>query len=97
MSVVLAPAALRQGAEIHDHLRHHAKAILAIGVLVPAAYILVLTAMSFTPVSYIAPAREVSILIGTILGTHFLSEGQAGKRIAAAIVMMIGLAALALG
>jgi drug/metabolite transporter (DMT)-like permease len=97
MSVVLAPAALRRRAEVRHHLRQHAKAILAIGVLVPAAYILVLTAMSFTLVSYIAPAREVSILIGTILGTHFLSEGQAGKRIAAALVMMLGLAALALG
>ncbi len=97
MSVILAPAALRRRAEIRHHVRTHGKAILAIGVLVPAAYILVLTAMSFTLVSYIAPAREVSILFGTILGTHFLSEGQAGKRIAAALVMMLGVAALALG
>jgi drug/metabolite transporter (DMT)-like permease len=97
MSVILAPAALRRRAEIGHHLRQHGKAILAIGMLVPAAYILVLTAMSFTLVSYIAPAREVSILIGTVMGTHLLSEGQAGKRIAAAVVMMLGLAALALG
>ena len=82
---------------IRHHLRQHGKAILAIGVLVPAAYILVLTAMSFTLVSYIAPAREVSILIGTVMGTHLLSEGQAGKRIAAAVVMVFGLVALALG
>ncbi len=61
------------------------------------AYILVLTAMTFTPVSYIAPAREVSILFATIMGTHLLSEGHTGRRNAAALVMVFGLAALALG
>jgi drug/metabolite transporter (DMT)-like permease len=97
MSVMLAPLALKRRAEIRHHLQHHLTPVLAIGVLVPTAYILVLTAMSFTPVSYIAPAREVSILFGTIMGTHLLSEGQAGKRIAAAVIMVFGLAALALG
>ena len=97
MSVILAPVALRRRAEIRHHLQHHLTPVLAIGVLVPTAYILVLTAMTFTPVSYIAPAREVSILFGTIMGTHLLSEGQAGKRIAAAMIMVFGLAALALG
>jgi drug/metabolite transporter (DMT)-like permease len=97
MSAVLAPLVVRRRAEIRQHLRQHLGTIVAIGGLVPAAYILVLTAMSFTPVSYIAPAREVSILIGTIMGTQLLSEGQASKRIAAAVVMFFGLAALALG
>ena len=97
MSVMLAPLALKRRAEIRHHLQHHLTPVLAIGALVPTAYILVLTAMSFTPVSYIAPAREVSILFGTIMGTHLLSEGQAGKRIAAAVIMVFGLAALALG
>ena len=59
MSVMLAPLALKQRAEIRHHLQHHLTPVLAIGVLVPTAYILVLTAMSFTPISYIAPAREV--------------------------------------
>jgi drug/metabolite transporter (DMT)-like permease len=97
MSVILAPLALRRRAEIRHHLQHHLAAILAIGALVPTAYILVLTAMRFTPISYIAPAREISILFGTIMGTHLLSEGQAGKRIVAAVAMILGLAALALG
>ena len=66
-------------------------------MLVPAAYILVLTAMSFSPVSYVAPAREVSILIGTLMGTHLLSEGQSRRRIAAAATMVVGVVALALG
>jgi drug/metabolite transporter (DMT)-like permease len=97
ISVLLAPFAILGRAEVRGHVRHHRGHVLAIGILVPAAYILVLTAMSFTPISYIAPAREVSILFGTIMGTHFLSEGPAGKRIAAAVAMMLGVAALALG
>lgn len=97
MSAVLAPLAVRRRGEVREQLHQHLGTVLAIGVLVPAAYILVLTAMSFTPVSYIAPAREVSILIGTIMGAQLLSEGQAGKRIAAAVVMIFGLVALALG
>ena len=32
--------------------------------------------MSFTPVSYVAPAREISILIGTAMGARLLAEGD---------------------
>ena len=50
-----------------------------------------------SPISYVAPAREVSILIGTVLGTHILSEGQSAQRIVAAATMVLGVVALALG
>ncbi len=97
LAFILAPFALSRREEVRRHLRYHRMEVVAIGILVPMAYILVLTAMRFTPISYVAPAREVSILIGTIMGTHFLSEGQAGKRIVAAAVMVLGVTALALG
>jgi drug/metabolite transporter (DMT)-like permease len=97
LMVFLAPFALNRRDEVRRHIEHHRGQVLAIGILVPIAYILVLTAMSFTPISYIAPAREVSILIGTIMGTHVLSEGQSGKRITAAVTMVVGVVALALG
>ena len=32
--------------------------------------------MVFTPVSLVAPAREVSILFAALLGAHFLKEGD---------------------
>jgi hypothetical protein len=47
--------------------------VVAIGVLVQAAYILILAVMMISPVSYVAPAREVSILFATLMGTHMLS------------------------
>ena len=63
------------------------------------AYLLVLFALSFTPVSRIAPAREMSILVGTFFGTRLLREGrgQVRRRLAAASLMVAGVIALALG
>ncbi len=58
---------------------------------------LILTAMTFTPVSYIAPAREISILIGTFFGAKLLKEADASRRLWAAGGMVAGVIALALG
>jgi uncharacterized membrane protein len=53
--------------------------------------------MQFTPVSYVAPAREISILIGTVMGTCLLGEGEGQRRLVAAAAMVLGVLALALG
>lgn len=68
-----------------------------VALLSPLAYILVLSALVFTPVSYVAPVREVSILVGTLLGAQFLGEGALSRRLAAAAVMVLGIALLAFG
>lgn len=52
-------------------------------MLSPLAYLLVLTALVFAPVSRVAPAREIGILIGTLLGGNLLAEGGAGRRLIA--------------
>lgn len=77
--------------------RNHRKAVIAIGVMSPLSYILVLTAMVFTPVSYVAPARELSILFAALIGTQILKEGNATRRGIAAVGMVLGIAALAFG
>ena len=56
-----------------------------------------LTAMVFTPVSYVAPAREISILVGTLLGAHLLSEEHATRRLFGAGAMVAGIVCLAVG
>jgi len=71
--------------------------VIAIALLSPLSYILVLTAMVFTPVSLVAPAREVSILFAALMGAHFLREGDLGRRVVAAVGMVLGIAGLALG
>ena len=70
---------------------------LIIAVFSPLAYILVLTALTFTPVSYVAPAREISILIGAVLGARLLAEEDAQRRLIAASGMVVGVIFLALG
>ena len=71
--------------------------IVIIAILSPLSYILVLTAMVWTPVSVVAPAREVSILFAALLGAHFLREGDMVRRLVAAGGMALGIAGLALG
>ena len=71
--------------------------VVAIALLSPLSYILVLTAMVFTPVSLVAPAREVSILFAALMGAHFLREGDVRRRLVAAIGMVLGISGLALG
>jgi drug/metabolite transporter (DMT)-like permease len=68
-----------------------------VGLLSPLAYVLVLYALARAPVSYVAPAREVSILIATALGATVLAEGDAVRRIALAGAIVAGVAALAAG
>lgn len=96
-ATLLTPYALTRWDRVQVEWRTHRSEALAIAALTPLSYILVLTAMSFTPVSYIAPAREISILIGTFLGTRWLGEGHSRQRLLAGGVMMLGLVALALG
>lgn len=94
--VFMAPYALFHRDEIKHHLRIHRREIFGVALLSPLSYILVLTALTFSPVSYIAPAREISILIGTLMGTQLLSEGDSRRRLTASTVMLVGIIVLAL-
>ncbi|MEH2179053.1 hypothetical protein, partial [Nostoc sp.] len=72
------------------------KVPLGIAALSPLAYILVLIAMVFTPISHVAPIRELSILVGAVLGARLLSEGDVTRRLLASFVMVLGIIMLAL-
>ena len=94
---LVTPFALRRRPEIARHWREHKRYAFGMALLSPVAYVLVLTAMTFTPVSYIAPAREVSIVIGAFLGARYLKESDGRRRGWAAAAMAAGVIALALG
>lgn len=70
---------------------------LVIATLGPLGYILVLTAMRETPVSYVAPARELSMLIGAFFGARLLKEGNVLGRVASASLIALGVLLIALG
>jgi drug/metabolite transporter (DMT)-like permease len=94
---LLTPYALKNWDKVKQQWQNHKMKSLGVGVLCPLAYILVLSAMTFSPVSYIAPAREISILIGTLIGAKFLAEKDMKWRLAGATAMVLGLATLSVG
>ena len=96
-TALMAPFAWRHRQAVREAWARHRTAVVVVAILSPLSYILALTAMQFTPVSYVAPAREVSILIAAFLGVRMLGEGRMGARLAAAALMLAGLAGLALG
>ena len=96
-SAILSPVALRRREEVRAAWRSHRLEVLGVAVLSPLSYLLVLTALVFAPVSHVAPAREVGILIGTALGGGLLKEGGASRRLAAAGAIVAGIVALAVG
>jgi drug/metabolite transporter (DMT)-like permease len=96
-TAILSPAALRHRDEVRAAWRHYRPEALGVAVLSPLSYLLVLTALVFAPVSHVAPAREVGILIGTALGGGLLKEGDASRRLLAAGAIVVGIVALAVG
>lgn len=94
--LVLAPVALTHRDEVHMHWHRHRFEVFGVAVLNPLSYIIILTALVFSPVSYVAPTREVGVLFGIVLGARLLSEGEVKRRLFAAAIMVIGIIALAL-
>ena len=96
-TALLAPFALRSLDKVHAVWSDYRFEVIGVALLTPMSYILVLTALIFTPVSYVAPAREISILIGTVMGAKLLAEEARLRSFVAAGVMVLGIFALALG
>jgi drug/metabolite transporter (DMT)-like permease len=96
-TVLLAPVALRAPAAVGAAWREFSREVLAVSVLAPLAYLLVLIALTKAPVSAVAPARELSIVIGVVLGGRLLREADAGLRVVAAGAVVLGVVALAVG
>jgi uncharacterized membrane protein len=55
----------------------------------------ILYAMTLAPVSYVAPAREVSMLFAAILGGKLLGEEDRFWRVVGALLVLCGVVALA--
>lgn len=93
--LLLAPIAINHRETIADHWQHHRAAVIAIAVFNPLAYILVLYALTFTPVVLVAPTREISVLLTVLAGSLLLGEGQLKQRLAWATFILFGTILLA--
>ncbi|WP_417524621.1 EamA family transporter [Marinovum sp.] len=96
-TVLLTPLALRRRVALRATWATHRGAVLAIAVFNPLAYILVLYAMTFTPVAYVAPVREVSVVLTVLAGSLILGEGHLRRRAGWAVVIVAGMALLVTG
>ena len=97
MAAVFTPVVLRDRQRLARVWQSFRPQVLGAALLSPLAYILVLIALSFTAVSAVAPAREVSVLFGVLLGRRLLGEGALARRLAAAAAIVAGIIAVAVG
>lgn len=95
-SLILTPGAMRRRYRISTTLRVDIIPILIIAVCSPLAYILVLTAMQSMPLALVAPLRETSIIIGSLLSYWLFRENHLARRIAGALVVLSGIAMISL-
>lgn len=90
-AVLLTPYALRQK---EKHLKQNWWRIIALAVMWPLGYILILTAQKTVPISIVAPVREMSIIIGAFIGWLIYHEEKPLKRILGAGVVLCGIVLL---
>ena len=95
-ALILAPWAAANTARVRTTLRDAWRPMLVVALLSPLGYVMVLIAMQSTPISRVAPAREVSMLIAAFLGAQMLDEGQLKRRLTGAALIAGGVACLAL-
>lgn len=95
MAALATPLVARQASTIRATLRAHSGLLVVVALLSSFFYVLFLTALATSPASRVAPARELSILIGALLGTKILGERDAPRRLPAALMMSAGVILLA--
>jgi drug/metabolite transporter (DMT)-like permease len=92
--LVLSPRAWLERAEVQREARAYARPVAIVSVLGPLGYILVLFAMQLAPISHVAPARELSTLIGAYFGARVLKEKAAPSRLIGAVCIVAGVVSL---
>lgn len=94
---ILLPTVLRDRTTAARHWHAQWKSALLVAAISPIAYVLVLYAMKTSPLSHVAPAREVSMLFAALIGGQLLGERDRLARTMGACLIAIGVMALALG
>ena len=85
----------RRHREILPLLRTEWPRLPAFGVLSPRADVLVRTAITIAPGSLVAPMRELSVVLVGLFAVIVLKEGRAVWRIAACVVVAVGVVLVA--
>lgn len=93
--LMLLPWMLAHRHEMRERMRKHWLLALAVGLLSPLSYILVLFALRMgAPLSLAAPAREMSMMVGALLGLLLLREQVGPIRLLGCAVLLGGVVLL---
>jgi drug/metabolite transporter (DMT)-like permease len=84
-------------AEVQIDRRRVLLTAVAVAILGSCAYALVLAALRLSPVSYVSPVRELSVVVGAWIGVRFMGEPGGRLRIFAALLVALGVILIALG
>jgi drug/metabolite transporter (DMT)-like permease len=93
--VLLAPIVLRDLDRAREVMQRRWLLAVGVGLLSPLSYILVLAALDMgAPLSVVAPTREMSMMIGALLGMVILREAVGAWRLVGCLVLIAGVVLL---
>ncbi len=92
---LLAPIVLSRPRRALAGMRGHWRLAIGVGLLSPLSYILVLAALDTgAPLSVVAPMREMSMMVGALLGMAVLKETVGVWRLVGCAVLVVGVVLL---
>lgn len=95
--LILLPFMLKRREAVFEAWRVDRWNIVGIAILSSSAYLIILFVLRFTPVTYVAPMRTLSILIGVLMGANLLKEKDMRRRVIAAGAIVVGVILLNIG
>lgn len=94
--VFLVPTAYRQRGTYRARLAGYWPLAAGVGALAPLGYVLVLTALRMgAPLHVVAPAREMSMMMGALLGLILLGERVTSAKLTGCCLILAGVVLLA--
>jgi drug/metabolite transporter (DMT)-like permease len=91
---VLPLVCLRQKSVVVEFVRTQWRRGAMAGVLAGAGYAIALWGMSVLPLASVVALRETSVVFAAVIGSVVLREGFAGRRVAAASAVLLGVVLL---
>ena len=93
--VMLAPLVASRPCHAWKTMRGHWPLAVGVGLLMPLSYILVLAALGMgAPLTLVAPMREMSMMVGALMGMVVLRERVGGWRLVGCAVLIAGVVLL---
>ena len=95
-TVALLPAIRARGEAVRREWALNRRAIVVASTMTLTSYLLVLFAFRLSKIGYVVAARELSIVFSAVIGSLWLGEGRLGPRLLGALVILAGVACVAL-